>query len=106
MNANEYLTMAAMTKQYHLSSGHCASYVGSTPRCCGVNTTYDLVKGRVRAAGYNSSRRAVTACHKYEETMQYWTAQYIKALGYKPEYWVLENRNEQARRERYERVSA
>lgn len=81
MNANEYLTMLAMTKRYHVGSGHCASAHVVNGDCMGTLTTRANVEGHVRAAGYNATRRAVDACHKYGETMQYWVTQYRAAIG-------------------------
>jgi hypothetical protein len=107
VNANEYLTMAAMTKHYHVGTGHCASAHVLNNDCMGTLTTRAHVEGHTKAAGYNATRRAVDACHKYGETLHYWVTQYRAAIGGNdlPDS-VIDNHIEAARRARYETATA
>lgn len=105
MNPEDYLQMLAMIRHYHLGSGRCASaHLGEG--CLGTATDFRDVRGHVRAARYNSGRRAVQACHKYAETFRYWADQYRRALGQDLPDREVDLRAEEACRTRYKEAAA
>jgi len=105
MNPADYLQMLAMVRHYHLGSGRCASSHRDGV-CLGTATDFRDVRGHIRAARYNSGRRAVQACHKYAETFRYWADQYRAALGQDLSDREIDRRAEEAGRQRYGKAAA
>lgn len=67
-NKNNILWMLEAIERYH----RCASkHIDGS--CQGAATTWDMVHGHVREAGFSKARNAVQACHDAAVQRNYWT---------------------------------
>jgi len=85
LNPKDPLDLLAATEHYHVDSGKCASGWDNGV-CVGEATTIGHVRGHVRDAGYNSTRKAIEACHSYgrsrKQLRERWIAQNDAGDGY------------------------
>lgn len=66
-NKDNILWMLEVVERYH----RCASkHIDGS--CQGAATTWDMVHGHVREAGFSKARNAVQACHDAAELRAHW----------------------------------